>query len=300
LFVVSCATLGTFLNTFAVVLNNHVFAAVSAAATLYLFAQAYCEGQRHPRLFLLAGISAAFTAACELPALSFAVFVTLALAYHAPRQTLFSFAPGALIVVIAFFGTNYLAHGSVVPPYAHHGAEGEENWYEFTYTVNGQERHSYWSNPQGIDLGETHRGVYTLHALVGHHGIFSLTPVWLLSLAGTVIWLRGDDRTRRDLALMISIITIVCLVFYLGLRPQGQRNYGGMTSGFRWMFWCAPLWLLVMLPAVDWLARSRVGQAAALVLLAFSVLSASYPTWNPWTHPWLFKWLEYGGWGLAP
>ena len=34
----------------------------------------------------------------------------------------------------------------------------------------------------------------------------------------------------------------------------------------------------------------------ALVLLAVSVLSASYPTWNPWTHPWMLDWLHYLGW----
>ena len=51
---------------------------------------------------------------------------------------------------------------------------------------------------------------------------------------------------------------LVCLVFYLA-RPQADRNYGGMTSGFRWMFWFAPLWLVALLPAADRLAASRAG-----------------------------------------
>ncbi|HMO86614.1 MAG TPA: hypothetical protein PKC18_17010, partial [Lacipirellulaceae bacterium] len=74
------------------------------------------------------------------------------------------------------------------------------------------------------------------------------------------------------------------------------RNYGGMTSGFRWLFWQAPLWLLLMLPAADRAARSRWGMAAACTLLAWSVMSASYPTWNPWTQPWIYNWLESSGW----
>ena len=89
---------------------------------------------------------------------------------------------------------------------------------------------------------------------------------------------------------------MVCLAFYIGLRPQSDRNYGGMTSGFRWVFWMAPLWLVAMLPAADRLARSRWGMALALVLLAFSVLSASYPTWNPWVQPWIYNWLTSAGW----
>jgi hypothetical protein len=54
-----------------------------------------------------------------------------------------------------------------------------------------------------------------------------------------------------------------------------------------------------MIPAVDRLARSRWGMALALVLLMFSVLSASYPAWNPWTQPWIYNWLEANGWQSA-
>ncbi len=36
--------------------------------------------------------------------------------------------------------------------------------------------------------------MYALHVLVGHHGIFSLTPIWLLSvLAGIVLLLARRD-----------------------------------------------------------------------------------------------------------
>ena len=102
--------------------------------------------------------------------------------------------------------------------------------------------------------------------------------------------------TPWRLAAFAATGILVCLVFFLGLRPQIDRNYGGMTSGFRWMFWFAPLWLLAMTPSADRLAPSRWGQAFGLSLLSFSALSASYPNWNPWTHPWIYRWLEYCGW----
>ena len=53
---------------------------------------------------------------------------------------------------------------------------------------------SYWMNPQGIDRGEPDIGTYALHTTVGHHGIFSLTPMWLLSVAGLTMWLAKRDR----------------------------------------------------------------------------------------------------------
>jgi hypothetical protein len=296
-FVMAGATLGTFLNTFAVVLNNHIIGAVSAAMTIYCLARISADGERRWRYFVFAGLAAAFTVADELPALVFLGLVGLLLLWHAPRQTLIAFVPGVAVVAAAYFATTWIAHESLLPPYFHRSStDPEDNWYHYTYTVNGQERQSYWNNPQGIDRGEPTELKYALHALVGHHGIFSLTPMWLLSFAGMLIWLSSGDPRRRELAALVTVTSIVCLVFFIGLRSQIDRNYGGMTSGFRWMFWCAPLWLLTMIPAADRLARSRMGMALAIVLLTFSVVSASYPTWNPWTHPWIYNWLVWSGW----
>jgi len=296
-FVMSVATLGTLLTTFAVVLNNHLVAAVSAAIALYAFVRIYCDGERRLWYFALAGVAAAFTAADELPALSLLAAMGLLLSARAPRETLLAFTPAALFVVAAFFATNYLSHNSLLPPYMHRSTtDPSDNWYAYTYHVNDVERDSYWLHRQGIDRGEPSRLVYALHVLVGHHGIFSLTPVWLLSMWGALLWFKSDDPSRRHLAAMIGILTLVCLVFYIGFRPQVDRSYGGMTSGFRWMFWFTPLWLFTMIPAADRLARSNAGMAFAAVLLTLSALSVSYPTWNPWTHPWIYHWLEWCGW----
>jgi hypothetical protein len=296
MFVMASATLGTQLNTFAVVLNNHLPAAVGAAVTLYALVRIWDDAGRRTGYFALAGLAAAFTAANELPALSLLALVGLILLWQAPWKTLLVFTPAVAVVAAAFFGTNYLAHDSLRPPYLHHSAtDPDDNWYNYTYTVNGQQRQSYWLHPQGLDRGERSATTYALHSLVGHHGIFSLTPIWLLSLVGTLVWLFSADPLRRNLAVMVAVVTVVCLAFYLAPGTPAARNYGGMTSGFRWLFWLAPLWLIVMLPAVDRFARSSGGKALALALLTLSVLSASYPTWNPWTHPWLFHWFQWWG-----
>jgi hypothetical protein len=296
IFVMAAATMGTFLNTFAVVLNNHIVGAVSAAVTIYCVVRVIADGERRWRYFLLAGLAAAFTVANELPALSFLGLVGLLLLWHAPRETLIAFVPGVAVIAAAFFGTNLIAHDSWRVPYMHRSkTDPSDDWYHYTYTVNGKERKSYWHDRQGIDRGEPTKAKYALHVLVGHHGIFSLTPIWLLSLAGMFMWMRSADPRRRELAALVALVSVVCTAYFINM-PQDDRNYGGMTSGLRWMFWCAPLWLLTMIPAADRLARSRTGMALAIVLLTFSVLSASYPTWNPWTHPWIYNWLVWSGW----
>lgn len=294
IYVVAAACFGTLLSTFAVTLNNHTVAAVSVTIALYAFVRIWFDGETRLRYYFTAGLFAAFTAANELPALAFLALLGLALLFCDRRAWVRGFLPATLLVVIAFFATNYIAHGCLTPPYMHKGTDDPEtNWYIYEYTIEGVTRQSYWQNRVGVDVGEPSKLSYAVHCLFGHHGIFSLTPVWLLSLAGLAIWFRKGDRQHQWLAIGISLLSITCLVFYIGLRPQVDRNYGGMTSGLRWMFWFAPLWLVAMLPAADWFVRSRIRQAVALTLLAISVFSASYPTWNPWTHPWLYRWLEH-------
>ncbi|MEX0676586.1 MAG: hypothetical protein WD063_05895 [Pirellulales bacterium] len=294
IFMMASATFGTFLTTFVVSINNHLTAAVCVAIALWAAVRIWYDGDRRLRYFVIAGFFAAFAAASELPALSLFALLGAALLWKCPRETLLAFAPPALVVAAAFFGTNYIAHDSLRPPYMHRSqTDPADNWYDYFYMRGGKLHDSYWNDPLGIDRGEPSAARYALGATIGHHGIFSLTPIWILSVGGVV--LLAQKRERRALAVFIAALSVACLAFYL-LRPQMDRNYGGMTSGFRWMFWFAPLWLVALVPAADWLSRSRAGRFLALVLLAASVMSATYPTWNPWTHPWLWNFLTYVGW----
>ncbi len=389
LFVMAAAVFGTFLTTFAVTINNHLPAAVSALLTLYAAVRIWFDGQRRLRYFVLAGLFAAFTVANELPALALFAALSAALLWKAPRQTVLAYVPAALVVAAAFFGTNCIAHRSLKPPYMHRqkivllpvdqdfkesfssalikavekdegrasektvraaldnlgqdalqkavmrsgrkdvtkaieqrvgaatpgglseaarrtviravqeadiNADRPDDWYDYAFERNGRFGESYWRDPQGIDQTDDAPAVYALHVLVGHHGIFSLTPVWLLSAVGAIIWLRRRQQPDlRELALLITAVTLVCLAFYL-YPLEFQRNYGGQASGFRWMFWFAPLWLVVMLPAADAMARRWWTRLIVLLALAVSVLSASYPTWNPWTFPWIMDYLQYLKW----
>jgi hypothetical protein len=83
----------------------------------------------------------------------------------------------------------------------------------------------------------------------------------------------------------------VVISFYI-IRTH---NYGGWTNGPRWLMWLTPLWLLCMLPVADRLGTRRWGRVLALLLLALSVMSASYQLWNPWRHPWIYNLMDAAG-----
>lgn len=297
IFVVACATFGTLLTTFAITLNNHLIGATSAAVAVFFYVQIARSANPRSWHFAACGLAAAFTAANELPAAALLALLGLLLLVRDWKKTLVWGVPGVAVVAAGFFGTNYLAHESLSPPYMHRSeTDPADNWYFYSYEKNGRTVQSYWQDRQGVDRGEPSKLNYALQVFVGHHGVYSLTPVWLLTLVGMGIWAVRGARIERELALATLVLTLVCFVFFIVLRPQVDRNYGGVTCGFRWMFWLAPLWLATLLPAVDWMGRWRLARGLALVLLALSMISVSYPTYNPWQHPWIYNALSYAGW----
>ena len=298
IFMVAAACFATFLSTFCVTLNNHLPAAACAAVVLYLAMEMILNGEngrfRHENSFLI-GLLSTFVVINELPSLSFLGAIFIMLALYLPWKTDFRQAVqhvvlwtvGVLFTLAPILATNYIAHDSFRPPYMHRKAG--DNWYEYTYTTaNGREVTSYWQDPKGLDVGEPSRAKYAFHLTFGHHGVFSLTPIWLLSMLGAVKLLRNSDRRLQLFGLMVLGLTVLVLAFYI-MRPLGDRNYGGNTCGPRWMFWLIPMWLCTLFPALESVEDRPWGRRLALLLLLLSAVSVSFPTWNPWVHPWLYE-----------
>jgi hypothetical protein len=292
LFVMAAAVFGTFLTTFAVVLNNHIPAAACCVGFLYFAVPIWFDDERRLRYFFGAGLAGALMAISDLPSLALYAAVGMALLWRAPRQTLAAYLPAALLVAVPYFGLNYLAFGTIDIPYSHR-TSGDE-WYNYDYERNGKTYQSYWKNPQGVDRGEKSVAVYAFHVLVGQHGVFSLTPIWIMSIFGVYYWLfKTKDQKLREMALMIGAISLLCLWYFIFKQPLENRNYGGMTCGFRWVFWMSPLWLLVLLPAADRFSQNKWLKGVALAMLICSIFSVTYPIWNPWTNPWLVDFVQY-------
>jgi hypothetical protein len=306
LYVVVVACFGTLVTPFLITFNNHTAAAFSVAVALDAAVRA-AGGTRYQFGWLaLAGFFTGFAVTCELPAAAFGAGLFALLLWRAPGRTLAAFLPAALLPVAALLLTNYLALGQLRPAYGEFGGP----WYEYEgshwQTKPGEVKH-------GIDWagrnGET-KEVYAFHLLLGHHGVFSLTPVFLLAAAGMLAgawrFARAPAARREEggdgpappglswpeLAALTLAVSAVVVGFYI----YKTDNYGGWTAGPRWFLWLTPLWLVTMLPAADWLGRRRWGRGVALALLVLSVLSASHPAWNPWRHPWIYNWLEHQGW----
>jgi hypothetical protein len=252
----------------------------------------------------LSGFFAAFTATFDLPAACFAVGLTLPILISRPRRAAKFMLPGMLIPVLAFFACNYAALGRLTPAYSEFGGP----WYEYVgsnWTKLRDARAGIFV--PGIDFAQESRGVYLFHSLIGHHGWFSMTPIWTIGLVGMGFTLsegvkqfhRFKPKPNPDQAFwtlplvngLCLICTLTLVVFYVFI--QKTNNYGGMTSALRWLIWLTPLWLLATLSGCDRLATRRWQKSLVMICLGFSVLSVIYPVFNPWRHPWIMSLLEY-------
>jgi putative effector of murein hydrolase LrgA (UPF0299 family) len=150
-------------------------------------------------------------------------------------------------------------------------------------------------NPTMIDNQYEPWPVYLFHMLIGHHGIITLSPIFLFSFLGIFLCLRCPPPTPKQVfALMSLFLTSLMLVFYTFFA--GQRNYGGMCNGLRWLFWLIPFWLFFLPAGLSECENQRWSRTAALLCLLISAASVFYATRNPWTRPWLHEWLFYEGW----
>lgn len=275
------ASLGVLLYAFHQTLNNHTTAAYAAFFALYALIRIYEEVEPRTVHFAIAGFAGAFCAANELPAALFGIFLFVAALARSPRRTLLAFLPAAAVPILFFLATQFHAFGQFRPVYEEFGTK--------SYEYEG----SYWNTPLEMDWFNKHpesHARYLFHMTFGHHGVFSLTPLFLFSLAGAarLVARRGP---LRPVALLTLLLTVAMLAFYTW-NPKA-RNYGGSTSGLRWLFWLVPFWLLTLPEGLRGIARSASLRWLALAALGVSVLSVGYALRTPWSHPWALDLIEH-------
>ena len=277
---------GTLVTPYATVLNNHSIAAVCAVFAMAPALRALNEERQRGIDFALAGFWAALVSCCELPAALFGLLLFLMMCRRSVTRTALCFVPAALIPLTAYFVTNWIATGGWKPFYLFYGTE------KYVFEIDGVR--SYWHEPRGMDQSLDSPFAYFVHCTIGHHGIFSLTPVFVLAL---LTWCRRSwwEYSRPRPAVWLgALLTIAVLGFYM--TRTANYNYGGNTFGLRWMIWLVPFLTLSLVPAFEQLSRKRSRLILVMCLLAGSVFSSVVAARNPWAASWLFDQMEQAGW----
>ena len=302
LFVLAVAGFGSMLNPYYSTLNNHTPAAVCVVFCIAAVVRLSTSTARNPgRILFSLGFFAALTSCFELPAallglLTFAFALRINL-----RQTWTHFVPAALIPLSAFFVTNAIATGGIRPFYTYYGTEV----YEFVH----EGVPSYWMHPQDLDSNTESTATYLFHCVLGHHGILSLTPVFVLTVIGWCYAAAGrtqrrqlsdsdssrkGDRALRLVTLSGGLLTLAVLGFYL-TRTQNY-NYGGNSVALRWLLWLTPFWWIGMLLTLERWLPARLGRLVTQLLLFVSVVSVTVSLSQPWRPSWLYNAMRIQGW----
>ncbi len=282
-FCIATAALATYLTPYLVTLNNHVVGAMAATFAIHAAIRVWYDGKRAWYWFALAGFFAAFAASVELFAVLLAAAIFVALLFKSPAKTLSVGLLAAMIPAGVAIGTNVVATGSIRPVQTR--VDEKDGPYDYEY--------SYWRNPSGIDAQHEPKPIYLMHLLIGHHGWFLLTPIFLVSLVGMFAhWSRRAANPQPLLAAFVFLLWGAVLAYFV----LKTGNYGGGCQGPRWLFWLIPGWLLMLPAGVEVLGRCPVGRFVCYLLVAVSLFSSAWAmpyvddhergTISPWSKSW--------------
>lgn len=223
-FSLGVAALATYLTPYLIPLNNHVIAAWMVMIALYAAMKILYQGQRQWYWFMLAGFFGAFAAGVDTPVAFFGILLFLVLLPKSPAKTLLLLVPVALIPAAAAMYTTRLVTDQYEKPIPMLKADESGPFY-----YPG----SYWNDPRGIDAVDPPVHEFLLNILVGHHGFFLLTPIFLVSLLGIGRHLGGGRRG----VMVGTTVLLLLLTAIVPLFAMGEVSLGFDPAAVEWIGW---------------------------------------------------------------
>lgn len=253
-------------------INNHSIAAALGVAGLYYACR--IRNGHAPRAWHwpLAGLILGLLPTIDLSSLAITAAIGLYLLSHDWKKTLLWFAPALLPGAVLHLALTYEISGS----------------FEIFYLNSDLKKFKgfHFRNAGGIDGLREPKHIYAWNVLLGHHGLFSMTPLLAFGL-----WELGRSLWRRRW-LPESLVALAAIGAFLTFFIYRTRNYGGWSVGMRWL---VPIMPLLLLYFGLWVDRLRVTRMLwTLVLAAFLV--SCFHVQDGLTSPFQFSvwhnWLE--------
>jgi len=251
-------------------INNHSTAAALAVMGFYYAVRIRQEHQVRLWHWPLAGLALGLLPAIDLSGVAITALIGLYLLSYDWKKTLLYFVPALLPGLVTHFALTYYISGSFKPFYLNSALKTFKQF--------------YFRTAGGIDGLHEPKTTYAFNVLLGHHGLFSMTPLYCFGL-----WELVRSIRRRQL-LAESLVSALAILAYCAYYILRTRNYGGWCVGMRWLIPVMPFLLLYF---GRWLDRVRVTSPVWLaVVLAFAVscfnvqdgLSSplQYSVWHNW------------------
>ncbi len=252
LFLLLMMTVASLPYGYSVTINNHLPAAVSFFIFFYLVWLIRYQGREDYGSYILAGIFAGLGAVSDLPGLALALAGLYILFKKDSVKSILS-----LLILLSFLAISAFVFwkitGSIKPIYL----QGD------LYHYSG----SYWDQRMAFDRLKESRWRYLFHITFGHHGLFSVTPVLLLSLWSLI---RLSIRKDWEIWSMLKLFSLAILSIFLFVLFR-TNNYGGYAIGMRWFLLFMPILTFAASPLVAHLSRRKAGILIISVLILSSI-----------------------------
>jgi hypothetical protein len=250
---------------YATAINNHSPGATLAVVGFYHAYRARNGGGVFR--YLAAGFWLGILPAIDLSSAALTGFTAMYLASKDWRRTLLFFVPATFPGLASQLLLSHAATGTWIPAYA------DSSLMDYKGSYFGGRR-------AGIDALFEPKSVYAFNVLIGHHGLFSMTPLFCFSFYEMVRRLVRRERFFAETAIFAAT-TIIVSAFYI----VRTHNYGGWCVGMRWFVPFMP-WLVLLFGL--WLDRVRLSRFAwTAVVLAFAV--SAYNVQDGLTSPFQFS-----------
>jgi hypothetical protein len=257
---------------YATTINNHSIGAALSLVGLF-YAYRATHGSRDYKDWLLAGFWLGVTSAVDLTCLAFLPTVGLYMLAKDWRRAIFAFGVAALPGLILLLGLNYATTGAFKAAYSNKAA--------------GQFEGNYFKTVKhGIDALREPKHIYGWNVLLGHHGVFSMTPVFCFSLFELIRNLRRREHFKGTLAMT----GVLAMVFYFYIFKT--RNYGGWCVGMRWIVPFMPLFVLYFGLWLDRVKLTRLTLGAAALAFAVGCFHVQDGLTSPFQYSVWHNWLD--------
>lgn len=257
---------------YATAINNH---SIGAALGLVGLFHAYRAGRGSAgyKDWVLAGLWLGINGAVDLSCLIFIPTVGLYLLLKDWRKAIFGFGLAALPGVASSGALNYLIMGSIKPAYTNKEVQDfADNYF----------RH----HRSGIDALREPKHIYAWNVLLGHHGVFSMTPLFCFGLYELIRRL----KTRSYLKESLVVLAVLLGAFYFYIFRT--RNYGGWCVGMRWLVPFMPIFILYFGAWFDRIKLTRLSLGAVAVAFAIGCFHVQDGLTSPFQFSVWHNWID--------
>lgn len=248
---------------YSVVLSNHSTAATFVLGGIYFIMKNKLKPDNKNLMYagFLFGLAGTFDLFASVAVVAFTIYTVIK-----EKNRAVYFIAAAVLPYLVYAALLYCTFNEILPEYFHFPKNDE------FYHYPG----SYWNNPQGIDALKEPKEIYAFNVLFGETGLFSITPLLLLSVIMLVTYIKQKERFWHE-----TLVILVMFILFSALFIAATSTYSGEAFGQRFFVFLIPA-ISICLPLFEYHKKDTVTTILFIILVGGSLITATIGALEPW------------------